>query len=193
MRVFMSLAKVFPALALAACTSIPVSSLMALSRVDFATTRIDALRVAVELPSAIAPEEDGVHLEVTAKLGEKEDKFRFKLQKDVAQIGMKGLLPFPEEGKQIYAYRLRDEDVVTLAKLRRDRLENKQKGEKGSLSIGVSAKEFCRNKDIRNADLTLTTYIATSETKGFVPVVRNYDVRGDKDISAALDHLPLCK
>jgi hypothetical protein len=192
MHVFSPLAKLIPAVMLVACTSIPVSSMLALSRIDFTTTRIEDLRVAVEIPSAIAPREGGVHLEVLAKQGEKVDKFVFKLAEDQPQIGLKGLLPFPAPGKIMYAYRLRDEDVLKLTKLRAERLEAKKDGEKGSLSMGISAREFCRKVGIDNDALTITTFIATSETNGFIVLIRDYDVRSDKTISDSIDNMPPC-
>jgi hypothetical protein len=193
MRRFPNFASLLFATSISACSTIPVSSMLALSRIDFTTTRIDALRVAIELPSAIKPRVGGVHMDVVAKLGEKEDKFTFKLAEDQAQIGMKGLLPIPEAGKQMHAYRLRDEDAATLMRLRAERQSNKVEGEQGSLAIGVAAKEFCRNSSLADVELTVTTFIATSETNGFVTVSKNYDLRGDQKIAAEVVNMPLCK
>jgi hypothetical protein len=183
---------VFASLCLVSCTSIPVSSMLTLSRIDFATTKIEQLRVAVELPNAIEAREGGVHMEVGYTLGSVADKMVFRLAEDAAQIGMRGLLPFPAEGKHIKAYRLRDEDVEKLYRVRRDVTAGKQKGEKGSLSLGISAKEFCRRGEIEGKSLEVTTFVATSETKGYVVLLKDYKLRDDKQISDSIATLPPC-
>jgi hypothetical protein len=193
MRRFRHFSSVFLALTLSACTTIPMSSMLALSRIDFTTTRIEEMRVAVELPSVIKPRVGGVQMEVAAKLGNNVDKFTFKLAEDQAQIGMRGMLPFPAAGKQMYAYRLRDEDVATLMRLRAERLNEKTDGEKGSLSIGVAAKEFCRIGSLASVDLTVTTFIATSETNGYIAVSNNFDLRSDKKIADEIITMPSCE
>jgi hypothetical protein len=169
-----------------------VSSMLTLSRIDFATTKIEKLRVAVELPNVIGAREGGVHMEVGYTLGSAVDKMVFRLAEDAVQIGMRGLLPFPAEDKHIKAYRLRDEDVEKLYRVRRDVTAGKQKGEKGSLSLGISVKEFCRRGAIEGKDLEVTTFVATSETQGYVVLLKNYDLRGDKQISNSLKALPIC-
>jgi hypothetical protein len=179
-------------ISLAGCTAIPVSSMLALSRIDFATTKFESLRVAVELPSAIEARDGGVHMDVSYSLGPVSDKLVFNLAEDVAQIGLRGLLPFPAEGKHIRAYRLRDEDVAALYKLRRDLEAKKQTGQKGSLSLGISAKEFCRRGPLDGKQLEVTTFVATSETKGYVVLLKDYDLQSDKQVRESLKQMPPC-
>jgi hypothetical protein len=82
--------------------------------------------------------------------------------------------------------------VRTLVKLRAERLESKKDGEMGSLSMGIATKEFCRKGSLEKFPLTVTTYIATSETNGFIVLTRDYDLRNDKAISASIDSMPTC-
>jgi hypothetical protein len=193
MKFCFKLVKVLPVLAVAACTTVPVSSIFALSRIDFTTTSIGDLRVAIEIPDAIAPNEGGVKMEVVAKLGAKEDKFTFKLVEEQAHFGMKGLLPFPQKGNRVYAYRLSDSDTATLVKLRNERLIGKKPGEEGSLGIGISAKEFCKKSNLQTVPLEVTTFLATSETQGFITLSKDFDLRSDKTIADSIFAMPPCK
>jgi hypothetical protein len=51
-------------LGLFGCASVPLGSVVPLLRLDLATTRIEALRVAVRLPEAVRPRPGGVVLDV---------------------------------------------------------------------------------------------------------------------------------
>src|SRR5262249_58497615 len=65
---------------LAGCGSVPLPSLIALSRIDAQTTDLATLRVAVRLPDAIKPRPGGVNMEIVAKVsGEPDQKTRFLL------------------------------------------------------------------------------------------------------------------
>jgi hypothetical protein len=192
MRFVVSFFKSLPLILLTACTSIPLSSMLSLSRIDFGTTDVAALRIAVELPDVIDAREGGVHMEVEYVVGEAKDKMVFRLKEDVAQEGLRGLLPNPVDGRHVKSYRLRDEDIRTLNRIRTDVLARKQQGDKGSLGFGVSAKEFCRRESLENKTLEVTTFVATSETKGFVVLLKDYDLNQDATIKTSLANIPPC-
>jgi hypothetical protein len=57
----------------------------------------------------------------------------------------------------------------------------------------VAAREFCRIADLPKDAVIASTYIATSETGGYIAVVKNYDLRDDKTVAASLETLDDCK
>ena len=63
------------AVMLAGCSSVPLSSLVQLTRINAETTDLAALRVAVRLPSALKPRPGGVNMDVLLKVtGEPDQK-----------------------------------------------------------------------------------------------------------------------
>jgi hypothetical protein len=61
------------ALLLAACGHVPLMSMVALARIDFATTDPALLRAAIKLPQAIEPRLNGAALRVAVKLADGRD------------------------------------------------------------------------------------------------------------------------
>jgi hypothetical protein len=179
-------------LCLSACTSIPISSMYKLSRIDFMTTDLQRMRVALTLPNDLRPQQGGVHMDLAYQQGEKpEEKRVIKLEEATAAADIVGL-PKPPEGEKTYVFRLSTSDVATLNKIRNDATAAKSKGQKGSLSMGIAAKEFCANTKIPSTPLLVTTYVYTSENNEYVVLTRDIDLRGDATISASLDHLAPC-
>ncbi len=180
------------ALSVAGCTSIPISSMYKLSRIDFMTTDLSRMRIAITLPTNLSPRPGGVHMDLAYQQGDKaEEKRVLKLQDAVSAADFVGL-PEAPSGNKTYVYHMSNEDVSTLNKIRNDGAVGKTRGEKGSLSMGVAAKEFCANGNIANAPLLVTTYVFTSENNEYVVLTRDIDLRSDKTISASLDHLEPC-
>jgi hypothetical protein len=163
-----------------------------LSRIDFQTTRLEDMRVALELPKAIQPKTRGVMLDVDVSLGNAKEKMVFRLVPTESASEPKGLIAASSDARKIYTFRLSPHDVETLDATRQRIIAGKQNGEKGSLGIGVAAREFCRASAFPKDGLLATTYIATSETGGYIAVVKNYDLRDDKTVAISLETLDDC-
>ena len=78
-----------------------------------------------------------------------------------------------------------------LAALEADSAAKAEK-KKGSLSMGVSAKEFCLAAPLPQGPLYTTTWMLTSETLAYVELARNYDLRSDDTIAAGLKDVAPC-
>src|SRR5262245_30809439 len=77
---------------LAGCGSVPLPSLVQLSRINAQTTDLTALRVAVRLPEAIKPRPGGVNMDVVAKVsGEPEQKTTLRLTETRDVVDLSGL------------------------------------------------------------------------------------------------------
>lgn len=92
----------------------------------------------------------------------------------------------------MYAYRLSSEDAARFEVLRSSMIEQGQKGRRGSMGLGVAAKEFCRANAAPQASLLVTIYLMTSETKSLVPVVRDFDLLGDPAMAGGLESIQPC-
>src|SRR5262245_29288755 len=105
------------AVVLAGCSSIPLPSLMTLSRINADTTDLATLRVAVRLPDALKPRPGGVNMDVVAKVnGAPDQKTTFLLTETRDAADLSGLSAPP--GFSIYAYRLAPNDIERFALIR---------------------------------------------------------------------------
>jgi hypothetical protein len=181
------------AFALSACTSIPISSMYRLSRIDFLTTDLSRFRFALTIPNELRPQPGGVHMDLAFTQGDKpEEKRVVKLEQSTSAPDFVGL-PVAPTGTKTYVYRLPQNEVTTLNKIRSDAILAKARNQKGSLSMGIAAKEFCATSAIPKAPLLVTTYVLSSENNEFVILTRDIDLRSDTTISASLDHLEACR
>ena len=163
-----------------------------LSRIDFMTTDLQRLRIALTLPNDLKPRPGGVHLDLAYRQGDKPEVKRvINLEESSAAPDLVGL-PADGEGKKTYVYRLPLAPINELNKIRYEVIVAKSKNEKGSLTMGIAAKEFCANTKISNAPLLVTTYVQSSENDGYVVLTQDIDLRSDATISASLDHLEPC-
>lgn len=180
------------ALMLAGCSAVPLTSIPPLARIDARTTDLSMLRVAVQLPDAWRPRSGGVKLDVVTKVaGETETTTSFAMM-EMSEARDRAGLPAPAQGSSTYAYRLSQNDAARFEALRASMIEQGKKGKRGSMGLGVAAREFCRANPAPQASLPVTIYLMTSETKSFVPVVRDLDLLGEPAIAGGLESIELC-
>lgn len=180
------------ALLLAGCGSLPLTSIAPLARIDAQTTDLSMLRVAVQLPEFVRPRSGGVRLDVIVKISGAEDaKTSFALVEAGDMLDRSGL-PSPPPGFSTYVYRLTPPDAVRFDSLRASIYAQRGSGKHGSVGMGVATKEFCRVGDARLASLPVTTYLMTSETRGYVAITRDLDLVQDSQMVAGLSALPDC-
>jgi len=178
---------------LAGCGSVPLPSLVALSRIDAQTTDLATLRVAVRLPDAIRPRPGGVNMEVVAMLsGEPDQKTRFMLTETRDKADLSRLADAARPGFSIYAYRLAPGDIARFDLLRAALSRKRQDGRSGSLGIGIATKEFCRVGPLPPGPLLSTTYLSTAETRNYVVLTNHLDLRSEPTIAAELAALGPC-
>lgn len=180
------------ALMLAGCSAVPLTSIPPLARIDAKTTDLSMLRVAVQLPDAWRPRSGGVQLDVVTKMaGEAETKTSFAMM-EISEARDRAGLPAPAQGSSTYAYRLSPNDAARFEALRASMIEQGKKGKRGSLGLGVAAREFCRANAAPQTSLPVTIYLMTSETRSFVPVVQDLDLLGDPAMAGGLESIELC-
>lgn len=177
---------VAPAL-LVGCSSMPVTSMVKLARTDFAAIDPAVLRVAVKLPEGVRPLPRSVTLRLTVTVAGAAPVVQEYVLADLADPGeIAGLRGEVTKGTAVWAYRLDPADVARVTTARRDMLARKERGERGSLAIGVGAKA-CRT-DAAPQRVLLTTYLKTEPDGGFFPLLRDVDLR---DVPGA-GELPRC-
>jgi len=178
---------------LAGCSSVPLSSLVQLTRINAETTDLAALRVAVRLPSALKPRPGGLNMDVMLKVtGEPDQKTTFFLAETHDAGDLSGLSGAARPGFSIYAYRLAPSDIERLTQMRAALLKQRQDGKRGSLGVGIAAKEFCLVGALQSGSLLSTTYLLTSETRSYVVLTDDLDLGKEPATAAELTRLKAC-
>ena len=187
------------AVALAACSHVPLGSILPLTRIKFGTTDIARARAAVKLPDSLRPRVGGVRMSVIMGLsGEPPRSQKFDLIETHDPEDQATLAAFGSAGSVVYAYRLAPDDVAPLERMRADLIERaaalKQEGKNpgSNFTINICAEEFCHTRDLGSEPLLTTTYLKTSETGEYITALRDVDLRLEPAVKDKIGTMPPC-
>jgi hypothetical protein len=183
------LLRVLVVLAVAGCSHMPVTSMVKLARVDFETSDPAQLRAAIKLPRTLRPQPNGVALRIAVQVGRAPEEARDFMLRE---------LPEPAEltreagaGSQIFAYRIDDADLARLAAFRAELMAKKSSGQRGSISISVRP-QACKAGELPDGPIYFSTYLRTAETKDYVALARDVDLRSIVPNAAVVAEIPRC-
>lgn len=175
--------------AMAGCSHMPVTSMIKLARVDFETSDPAQLRAAIKLPRSLRARPNGVALRISVQVGRAAEEARDFMLRE---------LPEPAElareagaGSHIFAYRIDDADLARLAAFRAELIAKKSSGQKGSISISVRP-QACKVGELPDGPIYFSTYLRTAETKDYVALARDVDLRSILPNAAAVAEIPRC-
>jgi hypothetical protein len=174
------------------CASIPITSLPALSRINPETTNLSALRVALVLEDGLRPRKTGVVMDAVVKKDGQEKTTPFRLIEADAQVGSERSAVVVPAGSRSFFYRLDPAEVESFEALRADVFRTRNEGKRIRMGMGIAMREFCTDGTLPAGPLLSSSYLLTSETRRFVPVTRNFDLRSDKKLTDALATLEPC-
>jgi hypothetical protein len=171
------------------CSHMPVTSMVKLARVDFETSDPVQLRAAIKLPRTLRPRPNGVALRIAVQVGRAPEEARDFMLRE---------LPEPAEltreagaDSHIFAYRIDDADLARLAAFRTELIAKKSSGQKGSISISVRP-QACKAGELPDGPIYFTTYLRTAETKDYVALARDVDLRSIVPNAAVVAEIPRC-
>lgn len=183
------LLRVLVILAMSGCSHMPVTSMVKLARVDFETSDPAQLRAAIKLPRTLRPQRNGVALRIAVQVGRAPEEARDFMLRE---------LPEPAElareagaDSHIFAYRIDDSDLVRLAAFRAELTAKKNSGQKGSISISVRP-QACKAGELPDGPIYFSTYLRTAETKDYVALTRDVDLRSIVPNAAVVAEIPRC-
>jgi hypothetical protein len=176
-------------LAMAGCSHMPVTSMVKLARVDFETSDPAQLRAAIKLPRTLRPQPNGVTLRLAVQVGRAPEEARDFMLRE---------LPEPAEltreagaGSHIFAYRIDDADLARLAAFRAELMAKKSSGQRGSISISVRP-QACKAGELPDGPIYFSTYLRTAETKDYVALTRDVNLRSIVPNAAVVAEIPRC-
>jgi hypothetical protein len=182
------------AICLSGCATIPMTSIPKLSRVEFMTTDLRQLRVAVVLPRAIRPSENSIEMVTVLKAeGGQPKTTKLQLDQSFAKADFVGLPTNLGSEQKAYVYLLQANESARLEEIRLSAQTMRTSGKKGTLDIAFSFKDFCAEGVLPVGSILTSTYVSSSETNEYVLLTRDVDMRGDVTLRKLLDDLPSCK
>jgi hypothetical protein len=178
---------------LTGCASIPLTSIPKLSRVDFMTTDLRQLRVAVVLPKTIRPGKNSIEMVTILKIeGSAPETTKLQLDQSFTQTDFVGLPTSLGSDQKTYIYLLQSNERAKLEEIRRSAQAAKTSAKNGTLDIAFSFKEFCADGVLPAGSVLTSTYVSSSETSEYVLLTRDVDMREDATLSKLLDDLSPC-
>ena len=178
-----------PVMALAGCSHMPVTSMVKLARVDFETSDPAQLRAAIKLPRTLRARPNGVALRIAVQVGRGPEEARDFMLREIPEPAE--LTREAGAGSHIFAYRIDDADLARLAAFRTDLIAKKSSGQKGSISISVRP-QACKVGELPDGPITFSTYLRTAETKEYVALARDVDLRSIVSNAAVVAEIPRC-
>lgn len=178
---------------LAACTSIPLTSIPKLARINFMTTDIPQIRIAITAPPQLGLMKPPGYFTYKYQIGgeaEHEDKIALEETFDpVERANVPDDIP---PGSSLHVFRMPSASADQLQKLRDDEKQRATNGKKhGSLTIGIVG-NFCKKSELPVGPILSTDFVLTSETQGWVTFTRNYDLRSTKTGQDELAKIESC-
>jgi hypothetical protein len=176
-------------LAMAGCSHMPVTSMVKLARVDFETSDPVQLRAAIKLPRTLRPRPNGVALRIAVQVGRAPEEARDFILREMPEPAE--LTREASADSHIFAYRIDDSDLARLAAFRAELIAKKSSGQKGSISISVRP-QACKAGELADGPVYFTTYLRTAETKDYVALARDVDLRSIVPNAAVVAEIPRC-
>jgi hypothetical protein len=164
----------------------PVSSMLALRKVDF-TTNPARLRAAIKAPAGLRPQDPRLTFVVQLNDGTRHER-SFLLAQAEESAASAGVDVKPPE--RLHIYRFGVSDLARIAALRDEIPQLKERGKGGRVVITVASKA-CREADLPSGPLLVTTYVKTAETPDYVVLLRDLDLRKLTN-EQAIDQVPPC-
>jgi len=164
----------FAFLVLAGCGHMPVTSMIKLAGIDFQSTDLDRLRIAVKLPRALKARAAGTVLRVTVRLANGTEESRDFSLRDVNEAD--ALASEAEQGNRIFTFAIAVRDVAQLHMFRAALIQKQKGGSGGAITIAVRP-DACHIEPLPSGPVVFSTYLKTAETDGYVPLARDVDLR----------------
>lgn len=159
---------------LISCSSIPLTSLYKLSKVDLHTINPKVIAVAIKTPDYIRSGQINLKLSYTPE-GEIEKPLNFVL---VKYDGFKEYKNYIEKGYSISSYKLSESDAVELSNFRKKKFLTQKKDKRNHMTkVSVSFKDLCRIKEPKNEDVLISILLKTNTNSGFFPLWDKMDLK----------------
>ena len=184
------------ALLIVACTSIPISSLYSLSKIDPMKTDPEKIRVAIRVDESVNAAHSSAQITIgyKAENGGIDETHEFDVQLTSAQSLTpkltRGLLP----GERVTVMSLSPEDAHTMRDFQRRLYKHKvaDGNDDDDGSFGLRLHNLCLDKALPDGDIPLTLFLKTESHEDYIVFLKTelHDLFSDTD--SDIDELEFC-
>ncbi len=182
------------ALVLGGCTTIPLTSIPRLMKINFLTTDIAYFRVAITVPDSFGLLKPPAFFKYDYQLPDEEAHHNaIPLEETTDAADLAGIPQDAPEGTHIHVFRMPASSAEQLNKLRSEETARaKTKSKRGSFQVGAAG-NFCKKSEPPAGPILVTTYVRTSETEVWTTFSSKLDIRAQKQGEEILAKLETCK
>jgi len=178
----------------ATCTSVPISSLYSLSKIDPMKTDPEQIRVAIRVHESVNATRSKTQIMMSYKAEDHDinEEHDFDVQMNSAQtltpILTRGMLP----GEQVTVLSLTPEDARTMKDFQRRLYQYKadKLGGEGSFTLQIT--QLCLDKELPEDDLPLTLFLKTENNEDYIVFIKKQLKDLFSDTDSDIDRLPFC-
>jgi len=183
------------ALLFVACTSVPISSMYSLSKIDPMKTDPEQIRVAIRVNESVNAAHGSAQITIGYKAedGSIDEEHEFEVQLTNAQTLTpkltKGMLP----GEKVTVMSLSPKDARTMRELQQRLYKYNAIDGDGDGSFGLRLQELCLDKDLPDGDIPLTLFLKTEHHEDYIVFIKTelHDLFSDTD--SDIDAVPFCE
>jgi hypothetical protein len=182
------------ALLFVACTSIPISSMYSLSKIDPMQTDPEQIRVAIRVNESVNATRGSAQIGITytADDGSIDEEHEFDVQVTSAQTLTPKLTRGLKPGEQVTVMSLSPQDARTMKDLQQRLFKYKAAGGDGDGSFTLRLGDFCLDKTLPDGDIPLTLFLKTENQEDYIVFIKTelHDLFSDND--GDFEKLPFC-
>jgi hypothetical protein len=182
------------ALLFVACTSIPISSMYSLSKIDPMTADPEQIRVAIRVDDSVNATRGSAQIVTTyqSEDGSIDEEHTFdvqmtSVQKLTAKL-LKGTLP----GEKVTVMSLTAADAATMRGFQQRVFESQKAEVKATGSFSLRFGQLCLDRDLPEGDVPLTLFLKTQTNEDYIVFIKTDLNQLASDTDSDLGQLPFC-
>lgn len=174
-------ALVLPVMLAGCLTSVPLTSIPKLMRLDFLLMDFQYVRVGLRLPSILTLRTGDAAMIITTKTdgvaGETVDVFG--LVEDTDTASRAALAQEAVRDFTISVWRVSPEDVSRLAAIQERSRRPRTSGPRTSGSVAIQISGACAKGPIPAGPVRVSSYLKAAQKDDYIPLARNFDLRNE--------------
>ena len=178
-----------------ACTSVPISSMYSLSKIDPMKADPGQIRVAIRTNEAVNVTRDGAHIAMSFKAEDHDinEAFEFDVQLTSSPTLTPKLIRGLQPDEQVTVMSLAPEDARTMRDFQQRLFSYEADGIKGRGSFTLGLGNLCLDKPLPQGDIPLTLFLKTETNEDYIVFIKTELREAFSDIDSEFDVLGLCQ
>lgn len=182
------------AVLLGACTSMPISSMYSLSKIDPMQTDPEQIRVAIRVNESVNITRGSAQIAMgfTAQDGSIDEQHEFDVQLTGKQRLTPKLIKGLQAGEVVTVMSLSPQDARAMKELQQRLFQYKSADIEGKGSFTLQVTDLCLDKDLPGGDIPLTLFLKTEIDEDYIVFIKTDLDELSSKTDSDIDTLPLC-